>query len=262
MTIRRQLIVSFSFIWMSVLFSSCTSPEDAYKQAIAQLGFIAFANPLAQAGVGTVLRGTAKENFLAANSNDCFSKDIWFDNSTDLPTEYKSISFGFTADANAVLSSGNTTVTLNASATFVKTVQLSFGDAYIEQLDEFKFGDFYRTQMTDRCKELLEVYPFINQAIKVSTMQFVFKDAQGGSIKLTADNLNTILKIDAGVNWSIEDDYTLSITTPKYIGYQLAKMLQGDRSGVISKYAVNLDSNGAWNFLSFSALPSNPLLQN
>jgi hypothetical protein len=262
MNSHRKPTVFFAFIWISVLFSSCSSPEDAYKQAIEQLGFIAFANPLAQASVGTILRGTAKENFLAASSADCFSNDTWFDNPTDLPTEDRSVSFGFTADANAVLSSGNSTVTLNANATFVKSVQLSFGDAYVEQLDEFKFGNFYRNQMSEQCKELLDLYPFINQAIKVSTMQFVFKDEQGGSIQLTADMIGGILVIKPGVTWSIDNDYTLTITTPKYIGYQLAEMAPGDRSGIISKYAGNVDSTGNWNFLLFSALPpQNQLLR-
>jgi hypothetical protein len=261
MNSRPKLIVFFVFVLLSVLLSGCESPEDAYQKAIEELGFIAFANPLAEANVGTVLRGTAKENFLAASSADCFSGDTWFDNPTDLPTEDRSVSFGFTADANAVLSSGNSTVTLKASAIFVKSVQLSFGDAYVEQLDEFKFANFYRNQMSEQCKELLDLYPFINQAIKVSTMQFVFKDEQGGSIKLTADMIGTILTIDAGVTWTIDDDYTLTITTPKYIGYQLAEMAPGERSGTIAKYAVNLNSAGKWHFLPFSALPQNQLLR-
>src|SRR5262249_32362205 len=91
-------------------------------------------------------------------------------------------------------------------------------------------------------------YPFIGQGLRVESLSFVFKDDAGVAINLTA-NLSKIVNITVGVNWQIDNDYTLTISTPKYIGYRMAK-LDNSTGQLQINYATSLDDKGNWLFKS------------
>ncbi len=73
-------------------------------------------------------------------------------------------------------------------------------------------------------------------------MSFIFHDAFGGKIGLTTDNIQQIVDIAAGVEWHIENNFTLVFTTPKYIGYHLAQLTEAD-NGLIRMVSHSTKDN-------------------
>jgi hypothetical protein len=246
--LRRLL---YPTLFLPVLFFGCQEPRSYLDQVIQAESFIPFELPMASTRVGTILRGNNKEMYLVARPERCFpdlpdEQSLRWTQTTNLPDEDKKIQVGFNTDLNAVLGTGNPTVTLKASATYVKTVQIEFTNASVEFLDEMSFYDYYDHGMSDDCKSALSRYPFIGQGLRIESMKFTFQDSLGGNIDLTG-KLSDIVDISAGVNWSLADNYTLVIDSPKYIGYRMAKLSPGQGGPAIA-YATSTDKDGAWLF--------------
>jgi hypothetical protein len=240
--------------WFVCLLSGCQDPRAILDKAIQDKHFIPFQLPMPSTRVGTILRGSDKEMYLVARPERCFPdlpdpRGLRWLQATDLPNEYRTIQFGFTANANAILGSGSQSITLKMSASYVKTVQLEFVGATVEFLDEMSFADYLANGMPSECKRALAEYPFIGQGLRIESMKFIFKDVADGNIDLTA-KLSEIVDIEAGVNWHLENSYTLVIETPKYIGYRMAKV---DAASGALLYATTIDQKGNWIFRAVSA---------
>lgn len=232
------------------LLSACGSPQSEFRKVINSFGYIAFELPMAETRVGTVVRGNAREMYIVARPEQCFPdlpgyESLRWVQPTDLPDQYKKVTLNFNADANATLGSGNAVLTFNTNVSYVKTVSITFKGAAVEFLNELNFQDFYMNQMSERCKSALSKYPFILQALHINEMEFVFKDEFGVEINLGAEAIKEIVKINAGVHWSVEQNYILKITTPKFIGYRLGTV---DSHGVIVSQSAKTDSKGKWVF--------------
>lgn len=85
-------------------------------------------------------------------------------------------------------------------------------------------------------------------------MSFQFFRASGAVLDLEA-HLNDVVDIEAGVEWSIHENYTLVIKTPKHIGYQAARLKKG--VDLELEYASTVDKNGKWVFEDLSFGPLN-----
>jgi hypothetical protein len=167
----------------------------------------------------------------------------------DLANRVNRFSLGFNVAANSILIAGNTTLSFNLAAKFVKSVEVKFDGAKLEEVDLFALEDFY-PQMDERCKRKLDQVPFVYKALKVSSMEFIFKRESGARIDLDLKVINQILNIKAGVDWEIVNNYILVVKTPKYIGYQMARFKKADRTGQIEKIAWQTKRNGFWNFVA------------
>jgi hypothetical protein len=91
--------------------------------------------------------------------------------------------------------------------------------------------------MSQICKDYLDKIGFIIQALGVDEMEFKFYDSTGGKIQLSVDNVSQYIGIAAGVSWSVDNTYSLIITTPKFIGYQLGALRRSD--GGLALYRAN-----------------------
>ncbi|MGZ3695669.1 MAG: hypothetical protein ACXWQO_16275 [Bdellovibrionota bacterium] len=230
---------------------ACKDPRTVLNGAIQDKHFIPYELPMASTRVGTILKGNDKEMYLVARPERCFpdlpdSQSLRWTQPTDLPAQYKTIQFAFNASANAILGSGNASISLKASASYVKTVELEFKGASVEFLDEMNFGQYFANGMTEECHKALAKYAFIGQGLRIESMKFIFKDAAGGNIDLTG-KLSEIVDISAGVSWKLENNYTLIIETPKYIGYRMAKI--DTSTGEFNlQYATTTEKDGSWIF--------------
>ncbi len=110
------------------------------------------------------------------------------------------------------------------------------------------FADLVNSSMSAACRNyLVKGGSFIRQALRVDKMSFKFIDEKNASIDLTMTKIKEIIDIQAGVHWELSDKYTLTITTPKYIGYHLAKVSSQDPSA-IGWIASSLNKKGEFDF--------------
>src|SRR5262249_34828637 len=149
------------------------------------------------------------------------------------------------------ISAGNPVISFNTDVKEVKTVDVTFEGGSREYLIGMAFKRFFVDGMTAECRQAVmdPENVFIGQALRVEGMSFVFKDQNNGKINLS-DDLGKIAKITSGVEWSLTDEYTLTIKTPKYIGYQMARVVQAtDGSGSYKvEYSNKVDGKGEWIF--------------
>ncbi len=231
-----------TFVCLTMMLTACGNAQNFLDGIIEDKGYIPYNLPMASAGVGTIIKGSPSALNVVAHPQSCFPDKIgsqktqlrWL-SETDLPYINKKMEFGFNTDLSSLLMLGSPLINLNLGYEFAKKVELEFEGAAIEMLDQVRFFDHY-SRMPDVCKLFVENYPIITQALRVNKMKFSFYNAQGVKIKLSPGMIGEIVNIGAGVNWSIENQYTLNINTPKYIGYQVSQMGKMDAQGAILRY--------------------------
>ena len=143
---------------------------------------------------------------------------------------------------NTIATAGSPTFSFNLKADYVRTVDFKLVDAKIERIDQLAFQDYYLNGMSEACKKNVTSYPFVLDALKATEMRFTFYDASNGKIKIDVDNIEQIVDFAADVSWHIENGYDLVFTTPKYVGYHLAKLAVGD-DGLVHIVSVKTKQN-------------------
>lgn len=234
-----------------LVLTSCGSPRSYLDKTIIDKNFIPFQLPLESTRVGTMLKGDNNSMYVVARPERCFpdlpgDQALRWLQKTDLPNEHKKMELKFGAEANDALIGGNKLLEFKLEAAFVKNVQLSFEGATVEFLDEWAFEDYWNSGMSSRCKTKLQEYPFIVQGLRVDKMSFQFYNAAGALINLSA-NLDKIVNIGIDASWKIENSYTLTIDTPKYIGYRMGQISLEDGLPTL-KYASEVNNSGQWIF--------------
>lgn len=249
----------FLMVLSCALLVSC-NPRKHYNKIIQDLGFIAYQTPLDTVGTGTIVKGKPKDLIVFTRPERCLP-DILSDGSltklryqaeTDLPQSIREAKFAFTADLEFFGSTGNPLFSVNSNVKFVKNVEAKFSDARVEFIDEIVFWDLYENRMGEDCKAALLKNPVFWKALRVGKMEFVFKNEAGGEVKLSAPMIKDIVKIEAGVNWSIKDEFRLVIETPKYIGFLAAQVTEeAVRERSLGKFSNSVDGKGnyVWKIL-------------
>jgi len=210
--------------------------------------------------VGTIIKGNASTLITAVPSYRCFPEfigdyatELVHVNKTDLPEKYQEFTMEFGTQLSALSENGNPTFEFNANFKRAKTISVKFEGAQIESLDEFSFENFYLDAIPEACKKNLLRSAFVVGALKVEKMNFTFKDEYGAEIALDVNNIEEIVKFHAGVKYSVKNNYTLVIETPKYVGYRLAK-ISPRSDGLIQSYASSFDKNGEFIFKALRSL--------
>lgn len=251
-----SLTIFFSFLM------GC-SPKNQYDQFILSQGYIPFQQPLANLGVGSLLKGSPQKLHIVAPAKTCFPSEyngvlteIRQVTDADLPEIAKKVSVEAGVDANVIAANGTPLFKINSNFQALKSLDVRIEGASIEYLDELIFADWVNSAMSSACKNyLVNGGSFIRQALRVDKMSFQFKNSVGGKIAISADNIKDIIDIDAHIQWKISNDFTLTITSPKYIGYHLAKVNPQNPSS-IALIASNLTEDGKFNFVPVAAYRS------
>lgn len=247
-----QVCVKLALGAFFLFLSACAGePKSILDQLIKDKNFIPFELPMESTRVGTMIRGNSKEMYLVARPEKCFpdfegEDSLRWLQSTNLPQQYQKIEFSSNVDVNGVLGIGNDTVTLKSNMQNVKTIEIQFKGAMVEFLEEGNFLRYHDTEMSEECRRLLKQSPFIAQGLRIEAMSFIFRDEQKGEIQLDG-KVQEYVDIAAGVKWHVQNNYSLVIETPKYIGYRMGKLeVVGEEKSVL--YASTVDGDGEWLF--------------
>jgi hypothetical protein len=226
-SLSKAILVTTLTTLSLMSFTSCEKPitDDpisALNGLVKEYGFIGYENPLEESRAGTMLAGRPTALAYVAAANECFDDD-------SIPRNIDSQHFnrtynysfqgslGFTVFGTSLFSAG---LGLNKN----HTVEVELNGITIEYLSSIGITEWYRGGMSDICKEYLDDVGFVIQALMTDSMKIKIKSVEGTNIDLSADNIKDFISFDIGTNWEIVDQYTVEITTPKYIGYQLGRL--------------------------------------
>ncbi len=214
------------------------NPLDYLKNTIQKDGYILYQTPLTFSGTGTLVGGTPDAISIVSDPQTCFpdvmngqSSNIRRVDSIDLGSISQTTSFDGTVGVDLLkfMNTANSIFKIGANVSGIQSVDLTFQGARIEYIDTIYLEEFYKNKMSDPCKKLLNSVGFVIQALRVDQMRFSFKNKSGAYINIAADGISQYFNIDMNVNYHIEQNYTLVIDTPKYIGYQLGRLQEEDK---------------------------------
>jgi hypothetical protein len=201
-------------------------PVSSLNKLMREYGHIGHQNPLDNTAPGTMLAGKPSVLSFIANSEDCFPSDE-ITRHVDQSNFSKKHSykfkggFGFFANANNLFSAG-----LSLKNDYMVNIEIT--NMTIEYMSSIDITDWYQGGMRDTCKSYLDDVGFIIQAVKSDNLKISIKSDEGTNIQLDPTNISQYIQFDFGVNWELIDEYTVEITTPKYIGYQLGRLRLDD----------------------------------
>ncbi len=245
------------------LLCSCGNPIDELNKVITSHGYIPYTTPMRFAGSGTLVGGRPSALSLVGHPQTCFPDQssgvdtvLRKRDETDLPGVAQNIKVDASLFAELFkgLGAGTPSLSMGVHIGYVKAIQISFKGPHIDYLDSISISDFYRTKINATCKDYLDKVGFIIQALGVDEMEFKFYDSTGGQIQLTLDNVSQYVNIAADASWSIQNGYSLLITTPKYIGYQLGALRKEDKG--MSLYRATRVANDEFVFEKLNVFSS------
>jgi hypothetical protein len=214
------LIVSFS----------CRKPMDAYNKTILKNGYIPFSAPVSDTLPGSLFTDSSPDDLIFAGMHDeCFPAEyLRIKRSIDIPDEYKKVSFNSKLDLSPIVNSGNSILDFNYQSSRVKEVKLEMEGASLEGFSLRAFARYFLGEIEEYCREdlLSDDLSFVLGSMKIDSLSFSFKNNANGEIKLTSDNLKQFVSLNYNVKWEIINETTLTVKTPKYIGYHMAKIKQ------------------------------------
>lgn len=226
-------------------------PISALNGLVGEYGFIGYENPLEESGTGTMLAGRPTALSYIAAAEECFPeaalKRNYDTQHFNRKYDYKfQGNLGFTVFGASLFSAG---LGLNRT----HTVNVELNGITIEYLSSIQVTDFYREGMSSTCREYLDDVGFVIQALITDSMKISIAKIGGTEIGFTEENITQYIDIQAGVDWKIVDQYTIEITTPKYIGYQLGRLRLEDEGRVL--YRAMVAQNDQFVFEPISLFP-------
>lgn len=235
----RSLFVVSTFS----MLMGCGDPLNAFYTELKRYGYIPYTTPLEVAGTGTLIGGSPKAMSIVANPRTCFPEvgtgedAIRFRDETVLPStkEHFFVNTDIKFKFMKALGAGAPSIKAGLKLNNVQTMELEFDGVHVEYFDSVRLVSYYRTHMSDVCKEYLDKVGFIIQAIVTDKMKFTLFTKDGGRIQLTMENMNQYFDLAADIEWEVDRTSSLIIKTPKYIGYQLGQMRQKDNGLVLSR---------------------------
>ena len=214
---------------LSLIATACETPISdpltALNELVKPMGYIGWQNPLKNTTTGTMVGGRPSAVSFVAPASDCFGEEVRryedFSEYSTVKTYNFQGSLGFLLAGNPILSAG---LGLNKSV----FVQVELSGLTTEYMSSIDVTDWYQNGMSNTCKQYLNDVGFVMQALKADKLKITFAKKSGVAINLDADNISQYIGIAVGVDWSIQDNTTIVINTPKYIGYQLGRLRLDD----------------------------------
>jgi len=232
------------------------TPEDYLRADLLNLGFIPYESPLAQAGTGTLVGGSPYQMTLVAPPQTCFPDKNPANNDllrvvdeTDLPS--KATSFRVTGNARLglvdALSKGNAPLSVGVQFEKAQAIEFSYTRPKREYFDSVKLTSYYRDSMPSVCKDYLDKVGFITEAVKVDEMHFKFFSSNGTALDLSLVDPKSLLEVSLGTNWQVINKTELVVSTPKYIGYRMGRLMRSD-NGVSLCRSSKVTKEGKYDF--------------
>ncbi len=222
-----------------------TDPVKVLDSLVSPYGFIGFQNAMDRADNGThtgiLVGGRPSALAYVSSHQTCFpiSDDLRRDQ--DKANISKTYNYSFQGNLG-FLSLG--IPLLNAEFGLQKSmnVNVEINGLVIEYLDSIDVTDWYREGMSETCREYLDEVGFLIQTIHTDSMKVSIQRTGGTNIGLNSDNVGNYFSFQAGVSWQLIDNYTIEITTPHTLGYQIALMKPDDNGKALYR-AMSIDSD-------------------
>ncbi len=224
-------------ISLLMLTSIGCNPINSYLKEIKSYGYIPYPSPMETAGPGTLVGGSPKSMAWVAAPDSCFPEaidgiptNLRRIDKTSIPSKERKITTNgkFNVDMIKTLNAGMPFFKIGLKFSSVETMALTIKGAHIEYIDAVALLRYYNETLSETCKDLLNHFPFIIQALKAEEMEFKFYDRKGADIQLSVNNIKQFLDLEAGVDFIIENKTSLVVKTPKYLGYQLGRWLKDE----------------------------------
>jgi hypothetical protein len=256
---------SLTKILIIVLIVSC-NPIKKLQKEINNAGYIYYTTPLQFAGTGTLVGGRPSQLNILSSNLSCFPNEIdgvptnlrRYD-TANLPTKQTTITTQGKINLDLLKILQNDTIRAGFNFSKIETISLEMKGIHIEYIDAIELSYFYLNSMSEICKDALDNVGFIIQALKVDELLFSFYDKSGNGMVLNLNNLNQFLDIGANLSFTIENKTVLHITSPKYIGYQLGRLLREDNG--LSLYRSFSTSRDKFNFESLVLFSNEDILK-
>ena len=228
-----------SFLLSTALLFSCNpepkvseDPTKVLNDLVSPYGFIGVQNAMDRGESGThtgiLVGGRPTALAYVANAASCFPQNDMLPRYEDRANIQKSYRYSFQGNFG-FLTLGIPLFSAGLGITDSVTAEVELDGLVIEYLDSIDVTDWYREGMRNTCREYLEEVGFLIQTIHTSSMKISLKRLGGTNIGLNADNIGDYFQFEAGVNWEIIDGFTIEITTPHTLGYQIALMKPEDQ---------------------------------
>lgn len=221
-----------------VLFSCQPEPEvsedptKVLNDLVSPYGFIGFQNAMDRGESGThtgvLVGGRPSALAYVAAADSCFPQNDRLPRYQDRANIQKTYNYSFQGNLG-FLTLGIPIISAGLGIEKSMTVEVELNGLVIEYLDSIDVTDWYREDMRSTCRDYLEEVGFLIQTIHTDSMKISMKRLGGTNIGLNADNVNDYFQFESGVNWQIVDAYTIEITTPHTLGYQIALMKPEDQ---------------------------------
>lgn len=230
-------------------------PVSALNGLVKPLGFIGFQNAMDRGESGThtgiLVGGRPTALAYVSNFNTCFPQNDFLPRYEDRANISKNYHYSFQGNLG-FLTLGIPLISAGFGLQKSMTVDVEINGLVIEYLDSIDVTDWYREGMKDTCREYLEEVGFLIQTIHTSSMKLSIKRLGGTNIGLNADNVNDYFQFEAGVNWEIVDNYTIEISTPHTLGYQIALMKPEDNGQALYRAMSTKDDAFIFEKIGFS----------
>lgn len=230
-------------------------PVSALNGLVKPLGFIGFQNAMDRGESGThtgiLVGGRPTALAYVSNFNTCFPQNDFLPRYEDRANISKNYHYSFQGNLG-FLTLGIPLISAGLGLQKSMTVDVEINGLVIEYLDSIDVTDWYREGMKDTCREYLEEVGFLIQTIHTSSMKLSIKRLGGTNIGLNADNVNDYFQFEAGVNWEIVDNYTIEISTPHTLGYQIALMKPEDNGQALYRAMSTKDDAFIFEKIGFS----------
>lgn len=251
---------------VGMLLNSEVIFADALKklhERVKHFGWIPFRLPMANRAPGSLVHGGPEKMELYLPSHFCFT-DFHkpYPNELALPIEskVKTTSLWFSGEflerTNSDFADDQLDMKIEIGASFdaVEKVEVYFDSAtaYEYYPGQFRFAEI--EDFNEHCvSSAFNDYPVIYQSLMVKEMKIVLYKSNDSRVELDATNLEDYLDIGIGVDWEIEENHTLVIKRPHYIGYKLLQLKvekddEGKATEVLPISLSNSSKNGEWIF--------------
>jgi hypothetical protein len=239
---------TYLWVFLSASFiQSCGAPLDYMDQELKKIGYIRYVTPMKELGTGTLVGGTPENLSFVTGSRTCFPDATEKDgistptllraiDETTLPRKNEKIFFTSENFVRLfeVLKAGNISIKAGLNLNRVQAIEFQLEGLHVEYMDSLRLTQFYRSGLLNPiCQEYLNSVAFIIQAIKVDKLRFAFTRTDGGHFDLTVENIENFLDIGSDSTWRIENQTSLVIDKPHYLGYQLGSLRAQDDSMVL-----------------------------
>ena len=206
-------------------------PVSALNGLVKEYGFIGFQNPMEEAGPGTLIAGRPTAVSYVAHHNDCFPEDniVRHYDESNINRTYQYVFKGHLG----FLPSGTPLISAGFGLSKEHMVHIDLSGIVIEYMSSIDVSDWYVEGLGDTCKNYLDQVGFIIQSIRTDNLKLQVYTKGGSKIGLDPVTVGQFFQFNMGVNWSQIDQYTIEVTTPKYIGYQLGRLRKQDDSMVL-----------------------------